>query len=50
LDTFYQQIGNVCIHLRRFEKAADSFEILIQLKEKLYGKNSKQLSENLMHL
>ena len=50
LDTFYQQIGNVCIHLRLFERAATNYEKLIELKQLQYGKNSKHLSENLMQL
>ena len=50
LDTFYQQIGNICIHLRMFDRACDNYEKLIDLKELQYGANSHHLSENLMQL
>ena len=50
LDTFYQQIGNVCIHMQQFERASANYEKLIELKQLQYGENSKHLSENLMQL
>ena len=48
LDTFYQQMGNLCYQLKDFGQAIIHLDKLLTTKELLYGYTSKHLIDTLM--
>lgn len=50
LESFYQQIGNLCFKLNKTDKAQAAFEKLVRCKEEQLGKDHKDLIPPLMQL